>query len=345
MSELIINSKKFKDNLDIIAHHIGDKNKLALVIKDNAYGHGLQEIATLACAYGIKSVFVKNELEALQISHLFEHITVLYGPISNTSPSSIHSSINSLENLQHLQPSRCVELKVNTGMNRNGIPREKLEMFIEEILKKKLILLGVFTHNGYGDLNDGEDFEKAQKIFVEVKEEVRYLSEKMSFKLPRFHSLSSSGTLRSDKIEDDLVRVGIAAYGYLGNTFDIAPSKKLSPIASLWADRICTQHLKKGSKIGYGGKSILEEDSIISTYDIGYGDGLFRLNGNKPSIKTAEGHTILPVTSMDCFSCQSNEDRLCVFDDASSIANAFDTIAYEVLTSLSPFIKRTVVDE
>lgn len=343
MSEIIINSKKFKDNLDIITQHIGDKNKLALVMKDNAYGHGLEEIATLACAYGIKSVFVKNELEALKISHLFEHITVLYGPISNNSPSSIHSSINSLENLKHLQPSRCVELKVNTGMNRNGIPREKLGMFIDEILKKELVLLGVFTHNGYGDLNDGEDFEEAQKIFLEVKEEVRYLSEKMSFKLPRFHSLSSSGTLRSHNIEDDLVRVGIAAYGYLGNTFDIPVSKKLSPVASLWADKICTQDLKKGSKIGYGGKSILEKDSIISTYDIGYGDGLFRLNGNKPSIKTTDGHTILPVTSMDCFSCESDQDRLCVFDDATQIANAFDTIAYEVLTSLSPFIKRTVI--
>lgn len=342
MSELIINSKKFKDNLDIITEHIGDRNKLALVLKDNAYGHGLEEIATLACAYGIKSVFVKNESEALKISHLFEHISVLYGPISNTSPCCIHACINSLENLEHLQPSRCVELKVNTGMNRNGIPREKLQMFIEEILKKKLILFGVFTHNGYGDLKGG-DFEETQKNFAQIKEEVRYLAQKMGFKLPRFHSLSSSGTLRSPAIEDDLVRIGIAAYGYLGNSFSIPVSQNLSPIASLWADKICTQNLKKGSKIGYGGKTILEKDSTISTYDIGYGDGLFRLNGNKPPVKTADGSLILPITSMDCFSCESDKDRICVFDNANILANTFDTIAYEVLTRLSPFIKKTII--
>ncbi|MDO7252769.1 alanine racemase [Helicobacter cappadocius] len=342
MSEILINSTKFKNNLDLIAEHIGDKDKLALVMKDNAYGHGLQEIATLACAYGIKNIFVKNESEALKIAHLFEHITVLYGRICNDSPLNIHVSINSMDNIHSLEPSRCVELKVNTGMNRNGIPREKLQTFIEEILLKKLVLFGVFAHNGYGDVSE-QSFQDAQKVFSEVKEEVLYLAEKLSFKIPRFHSLSSSGTLRSDKIEDDLVRIGIAAYGYLSNTFDIPLSKKLTPIASLWADKICEQSLKKGSKIGYGGKTVLEKDTIISTYDIGYGDGLFRINGNKPSLKTAEGYIILPVTSMDCFSCESTLERVCVFDDATSIAKLFDTIPYEVLTSLSPFIKRSVI--
>ncbi|PAF53354.1 alanine racemase [Helicobacter sp. 13S00482-2] len=342
MSEILINSTKFKNNLDVIAQHIGDKNKLALVIKDNAYGHGLQEIATLGCAYGIKNVFVKNEAEALKVIHLFEHITVLYGQVCSTSPRNIHASINSMEGIQLLEPSRCVELKVNTGMNRNGIPREKLQEFIEKILLRKLTLLGVFTHNGYGDTTD-ESFQDAQKIFSEVKEEVIYLSKKLSFKLPRFHSLSSSGALRSEKIEDDLVRIGIAAYGYLGNIFDIPLSKKLSPVASLWADKICEQSLKKGTKIGYGGKTLLQKDMIISTYDVGYGDGLFRINGNKAPVKTAEGYTILPVTSMDCFSCEGSNQRVCVFDDARSIAQIFDTIPYEVLTNLSPFIKRSVI--
>ncbi|PAF49881.1 alanine racemase [Helicobacter sp. 12S02232-10] len=342
MSEILIDSKSFKNNLDIIASHIKDKNKLALVLKDNAYGHGIEQIASLACEYGIKSVFVKNEFEALKIAHFFDHITVFYGNISPKVPKNIHLSINSLNTLEHLEEKRSIELEINTGMNRNGIPRQNLSFFIEKILSKKLNLFGVFMHNGYGD-EKNNDFEEAQKSFLQVKEEIVYLSKKLGFALPRFHSLASCGTLRSGKIEDDLVRIGIAAYGYLGNNFPIPIAESLKPIASLWADKICEQRLPKGSKIGYGGKSVLKKDTIVSTYDIGYGDGFFRHDGSKGELTTAEGYLILPITSMDCFSCISQEERVCVFNDVSSIAKMFHTIPYEVLTSLSPFIKRTLI--
>ncbi|PAF41836.1 alanine racemase [Helicobacter sp. 11S03491-1] len=341
MAEILIDSKKFKNNLDTIVSHIKDKNKLALVLKDNAYGHGLEQIAPLAYAYGIKSVFVKNEFEALKIANFFDHITILYGNLSPNAPKNIHITINSLKTLENLEKNQSVELKVNTGMNRNGISPKDLGLFIEKIQSKNLNLLGVFTHNGYGDV-EKQDFQEAQKRFCLIKEEVRYLCQKLSIPYPRFHSLSSSGTLRSADIKDDLVRVGIGAFGYLTNTFLLPIANSLKPIASLWADKICEQSLKKGAKIGYGGKSILQEDAIISTYDIGYGDGLFRLN-EKHSLCTSEGYPILPVISMDCFSCISTQEKVCVFDDASHIAKIFDTIPYEVLTSLSPFIKRSII--
>ncbi|PAF41402.1 alanine racemase [Helicobacter sp. 11S02596-1] len=342
MSEILINKKAFKNNLDTIVSHIKDKNKLGLVLKDNAYGHGLEQIASLASDYGIQSVFVKNEFEALKIAHLFKHITAFYGKLSPNAPKNISLSINTLQALDHVEENRSIELEVNTGMNRNGIAREKLAVFIEKILSKKLNLFGIFTHNGYGDEKIA-DFEEAQEIFAQTKEEVIYLSKKLGFPCPRFHSLASSATLRSEKIDDDLVRIGIAAYGYLGNTFELPIAKNLKPVASLWADKICEQTLPKGAKIGYGGKSILQESATISTYDIGYGDGFFRHNGNRGKLTTAGGYLILPITSMDCFSCICTEERICVFDDASDIAAMFDTIPYEVLTSLSPFLKRTII--
>ncbi|PAF48451.1 alanine racemase [Helicobacter sp. 12S02634-8] len=342
MAEILINSRFFKNNLDTITAHIKDKNKLALVLKDNAYGHGLEQIATLAHNYGIKNVFVKNESEALKIAHLFEYVTALYGSLSPHSPRNIALSINAPEALENIKAGAYVELKVNTGMNRNGIPISALESFVSNILHKKLHLLGVFAHNAYGD-ETGGDFEKAQKNFLQVKQTITYLSNKLGFPLPRFHTLSSSGTLRSAVIDDDLVRIGIGAYGYLGNTFPLPIADSLKPIASLWADKICEQHLLKGSKIGYGGKSILDQDTTISTYDVGYGDGLFRHNGNKGTLTTAEGYLILPITSMDCFSCISRAKRVCVFDNAQLLAQMLDTIPYEILTNLSPFIKRTII--
>ncbi|HCD73266.1 MAG TPA: alanine racemase, partial [Helicobacter sp.] len=60
-------------------------------------------------------------------------------------------------------------------------------------------------------------------------------------------------------------------------------------------------------------------------------------------VHTAKGYQILPRLSMDCFSCLCDEPRICVFDDVSELAKAFGTISYEILTHLSPSIKRTII--
>ncbi|STP13133.1 alanine racemase [Helicobacter mustelae] len=342
MAQILIDSQKYKNNLDLITSHLHDKTKLAIVLKDNAYGHGLEEMAHLSHNYGIKSVFVKNESEARKIEHLFEHITIFYGIPSSPLPPNIHPVIHSNQNLDLLASPCSVELKINIGMNRNGIAPRELESMITKILQKDLGLFGVFAHNGYGD-DLMEDFQNGQQIFQEIKEQTLYLSQKLGFPRPRFHSLNSSGTLRSREFPDDLVRIGMAAYGYCGANFPLEIADRLQPIASLWADKICTHYLPKGAKIGYSGMSVLQEDSFVSTYDIGYGDGLFRFDGTQPPYFSADGFLILPKTSMDCFSALSTKERICVFDDARTLAQIFHTIPYEILVRISPFIQRIIL--
>ena len=342
MAEILICSHSYKNNLDTITKHLGSKDKLGIVLKDNAYGHGLIEMARLASDYGIKSVFVKNELEARLIAHLFEHITILYGSVTPNPPKNFHPVVHAPEHLDALTPRTSIELKVNIGLNRNGLNPQNLDTIIQKILEKQIELFGVFAHNGYGD-DAGEEFDKSQKIFESIKQEVTYLAQKRGFKLPRFHSLNSVGTLRSSTIQDDLVRIGIAGYGYLTPDFPLEVATNLKPIASLWADRICTHALKKGDRIGYSGITQLEQDSLVSTYDIGYGDGLFRFSGREEAFFTADGYRLLPRSSMDCFSALSTKERICVFNDARILARIFGTIPYEILTSLSPFIKRTII--
>lgn len=340
MAKLLIHSSFFKHNLDLISSHIGSKNKLALVLKDNAYGHGIKEIAKLAKEYGIKNVFVKNEQEALQIHNDFEHITALYGNISPQSPLNICQTIHSLESLRSFSTQRKIELKFNTGMNRNGLEPNQVQEAIELILKNNLSLFGVFSHNGYGD-DGGEKMQQQHQKSQEIKEHITHLSKTLGFPLPRFHFLSSSGALRQDKIDEDLVRVGIAAYGYLCASIPIA--KDLKPIASLWAHQISSRTLEAGERLGYSGAGVMPSKDIISTYDLGYGDGLFRINEHHQQITCANGEKILPRMSMDCFSCLSNQKEICVFKNAWSWAEKFDTTPYEILVKLSPFIPRELV--
>lgn len=347
MSQILLDSKAFKHNLNLISSTIqkaSPNTQIALVLKDNAYGHGLELMANLAKEYGIKSVFVKNYDEAMKIKDLFPLITAMYGlPLGNIPPN-VAFSVSSKESIISLPKGTHIELKVNIGMNRNGIDIDDIQEHISLALDRGLHILGVFAHNGYGDDLD-KSFEANQARFAYVKDIVRAISNKLGFPMPRFHSLSSSGAVRcalNNTLDDDIVRFGIAAYGYLEVEFPNPISSQLRPVASLWADKIASRSLEKGDRIGYSGITSLSESAIVSTYDIGYGDGFFRVNENTQAY-TADGYRILPRSSMDCFSCICDKPRICVFDNATSLARAFDTISYEILTHLSPFIKRSVV--
>nr|WP_317404494.1 alanine racemase [uncultured Helicobacter sp.] len=348
MAEIILDSKAYKHNLNLISSHIGSHSssnvELAAVLKDNAYGHGLKEIASIAAEYGIKSVFVKNHNEAMQVCELFPQVTALYGMPQGDFAKNIAFVIHDKEHISALPKGTKVELKVNAGMNRNGIQPSELQSFIKDILQKGLELIGVFSHNGYGDDLDSAFFD-TQSNFALIKQEVLHLSQKYGFAPPRFHSLSTSGAIRvasESGITDDLVRIGIGAYGYLDVSFKNPISAKLQKVASLYADRVSTRFLDKGERVGYSGCTTLESPQVISTYDIGYGDGFFRVSEHH-KVHTANGLQILPRSSMDCFSCFCDEPRICVFKDVSELAKAFGTISYEILTHLSPSIKRTII--
>lgn len=359
MAYIRLDSQVFFHNLTAITNELSKAcpttPNLALVLKDNAYGHGLEQIAHLAKQAGIESVFVKNYEEAISIAQLFDTITALYGEIPPNAPSNIWASIPSLQALEscatahkNAHQTRNIELKIDIGMHRNGIAINELDRALSLLENSQHIrLAGVFGHNGYGD-NDDESFFTSVQAFREITNKVRKWCEARNYPAPRFHSLSTSGALRladsahSTLPQDlgDLVRIGIGAYGY--HTSELPLHIELKPIASLWARKISSLALKKGDKIGYGGVSVVEKDGVFSTYDVGYGDGLLRVD-SRQNLTCASGEKILPVMSMDCFSCQSEREEICVFDDVRAWAKEFGTIPYMILTHLSPALKRVVV--
>jgi alanine racemase len=106
--------------------------------------------------------------------------------------------------------------------------------------------------------------------------------------------------------------------------------------------RISTRTLKEGQSVGYGGTYKATEDTIISTYDVGYGDGFLRLNERK-NYTTPDGFKVLGRVSMDNLSLNTNKDEVCIFNDANTLAKVHDTISYEITTTLSTNIKRVIV--
>jgi alanine racemase len=142
-------------------------------------------------------------------------------------------------------------------------------------------------------------------------------------------------------LEQDIIRLGIGAYGYneLPSCYD---RLNLKPVLSLWAKRVSTRVLKKGERVGYGGTFIAPKKMVVSTYDLGYGDGWMRSSTMKSFI-TAEGLPILGRVSMDYISLESSKDEVCIVDDALLAGRQTGTISYEIITQLSIDIERVVV--
>ena len=340
MAKILLNKENLFYNFKVISEHTKSKDKVAIVLKDNAYGHGIVEIATLAKEFGIKKAVVRTLNEALIIEKLFDYILILAEKTFHTYSHTFHIALNTLEDIDNLPQNSNVHIKVDTGMHRNGIHPNQIEEAISGLYKRKINITGVFTHHKCAD-ELSTDFFWQNTIFSDVKTDVKRICEQLLLPIPAFHSCNSAALFRHTNFDEDFARVGIASYGYLDNA-NIFKFPKLKPVLSLWASKLATRTLKKGQSLGYGGTFIAKEDMVISTYDVGYGDGFLRLN-ERCSFETTKGYKVLGRVSMDNLSLNTQDDKVCIFDDVTSLAKVHDTISYEITTTLNPTIHKEIV--
>lgn len=337
MATIILNKNNFFNNLDIIAKYCKSVDKIALVLKDNAYGHGLVEMSTMAKEYGIKKAVVRTQREAKIAESFFEYILVL-GDIPTCKSEVIRYTINDLQSIKEFSKGTKVELKVDTGMHRNGITMDELEEAFIKIKDAGLLLEGMFTHHRSADELTSEWYWQREN-FEDAKIRAKELSKKYGFAPLRFHSSNSAALFRNASFDEDMARVGIAAYGCMKLPLAINIDG-FKPVLSLWAKKLSSRKLVAHQRVGYGGDGEVLCDEVVSNYDFGYGEGFLRVCAN--GYKTPEGVELIGRISMDNSSFLSSSDELLIFDDATYVATFASTISYEVLTSLKPEIKREI---
>lgn len=333
MAYITLNKKHFFNNLDIIANKTKTIDKIAVVLKDNAYGHGIVEMATMAKEYGITKAVVRCDVEAKMIEDFFDYILVL-AEIPKTPSEKVRYTINDIKKIDNFPKDTKIELKFDSGMHRNGVSYEQLEEALELINKQGLKLEAMFTHHRSADELTSEWFWQNEN-FEKAKQKVKDLG----YKGLRFHSSNSASTMRHSNIDEDMVRVGIAIYGCFES--DAVDTREFKPVLSLWAEKNSQRAVSKGERVGYGGTYTFSEDEVVSNYDFGYADGFHRLCSN--NYTAPGGEKLIGRISMDNSSFLSEKDELLVFDNASVVASSAKTISYEVLTSLKPYIRREII--
>ncbi len=339
MAYIILNKNNFFNNLDIIAKRTKSVDKIALVLKDNAYGHGLLEMASMAREYGIKKAVVRTTDEAQKVEEFFEYILVL-GEIPTSVSQKVRYTINDIKSIEKFPKGTKVELKVDTGMHRNGVDMREMEEAFLRIKEAELILEGLFTHHRSADELTSEWFWQKEN-FQKAKAEAQRLAQKFGFGALRFHSSNSASLFRHVDFDEDMARVGIAAYGCL-ELPEAFGAEHFKPVLSLYAKKLSQRALQAGSRVGYGGDGVLTQESVVSNYDFGYGDGFLRICAQN-GYKTPNGVELVGRISMDNSSFLSAQEELLIFDDARVAASYAKTISYEVLTSLKAHLKREVI--
>ncbi|MDF1879956.1 alanine racemase, partial [Sulfurimonas sp. MAG313] len=270
------------------------------------------------------------ETEALEIKEYFDYILILSPESSCRFLHNFVYTINSLESIIKF-PSNCrVELKIDTGMHRNGINMHELSEAMTRIKKSSLNLEAIFTHYRSADTMNSEWFWQS-KNFEAIKRSYPHL---------RTHSCNSAAIFRENNFNEDMVRIGIAAYGCLKMDKGFNETG-LQPVLSLIATKISSRTLQKGQSIGYNASFEAKEEMRVSNYDIGYSDGFPRMLSNV--FISPDKFKLLGHVSMDNSSYACTDDELLIFNDANTIASEANTIAYEILTSLSVSLKRKIL--
>lgn len=311
--------------------------KVLAVVKGNAYGLGLREVARELAALNCPGFVVSSLDEAVAIrkSLVFSPILVLESSneFRQFASMKLTMAVHSLDQLRAIAKMNIplrIQLNFDLGMHRDGLQADECSTAIEIIKKSRLVLLGIYGHHT-GEKN----FKTETSVFEKIVEEFKVFPNIL------IHHSASIGLEKEDDFSN-AVRVGGAIYG-LVQTGKI----KLLPTASLLSPIWNKIKVRKGENVGYQGGAPVPEEGFIYTLPIGYADGLPR---NRKNIGWCRGEIMIQVgtTMMNHLILFSKEDigldqEIELFGehlDIFNLSKLYKTIPYELTTELSPFLKR-----
>ena len=245
-----------------------------------------------------------------------------------------------------------VHIKIDSGMHRLGFTREQLPDLIN-LLKAQDVLkpISVFSHLSVADEPAQDAYTQQQFEYFEACCE--QLQQAFDHYIMR-HILNTSGIVRFPERQYDMVRIGIGLYG-IRTLFD-GSEDALMPVSALRSIIISIKEWPAGTTVGYGRHGVLERDSRIATINIGYADGFDRHFGNGRVSMWVSGKmcptvgnvcmdaVMIDVTDVPC----KVGDTVEIFGEhvpVEQLSEARDTIPYEILTSVSPRVKRVYYRE
>ena len=355
---LEINLSNLKNNLAFIKSKVDKRTLVMAVVKAFAYGSDSiiiskelekEKIDYLAVAYTNEGIRIREAGIKTPILVLHPQVNDFEKIIQFNLEPSIYSFriLNAFMSKLNLIENYPFQIKFNTGLNRLGFSKNEIDKLTG--LLNGLRPNFIFSHLGASEDISEKNFTKQQiETFSEIAD---VFQKKIGYKIKK-HILNTSGILNFPNSQFDMVRSGIALYGY-GN--DLKYKSKLKPLLSLKTIISQIHKIKKGDSVGYNMGFVSIKKMVIGTLPIGHADGIGRqygkgrgkvlINGKQAPII---GNVCMDMLMIDVSNINCREgDLVTIFDDKNIFADEFaelgETISYEILTSLSQRIKRVII--
>lgn len=352
-------------NLKGIRKKVGRDVKVMAVVKANAYGHGIVEVARFLQDSAVEYFGVANAEEGavLREAGITAPIHVFTIPAATQIPAftsfGLEATVGSetearLLNTQARRSGKIlnIHIKVDTGMNRIGVkPRDlsKLAKVLSGL--RQLEIKGVYTHFATADRRD-KSFSKQQlALFHQSLDALR-----IAGIVPEvIHCSGSAGILDLPESYFSMVRPGIMMYGYYPSD-ETTGSVSVKPVLSLKSRVSVVKWIEPGESVSYGRRFMAPRRTRIATLPVGYADGYMRLLTGQSNVLI--GGTVFPVVGticMDQLMVDVGKTDVRVGDEAVLIgrqgrktitawdlASKIGTIPYEICTNISSRVPRIV---
>ena len=359
---LEVNLTQLKQNLENIRTKVAPA-KVLVVLKANAYGHGVDGVAPFIAPFAdYIGVAIAEEGIHLRKMGIATPILVMGGTLPQQLPDFFEydltlaaSSLDLLTAAEQLAASTRkrlkIHLKVDTGMERIGVREYEADSLIELALScSHLDLEGIFTHFANSEVMSLQKNMTPLSLQLERFEEILALFEKRGAPQPRIrHTANSGAILLHPESYYDMVRPGVLFYGvYPGR--DVEKTIEVRP-ALTWRSKVVYSKITQpGRGVSYGSLWQAEAESRVVTVPCGYADGYFRRMTNQARVNI-NGRLYPQVgrICMDQFMVNAGEDDVKVGDEvillgggitAEDLADWTGTNEYEVMTNISARVPR-----
>jgi len=352
------------------------RRRLLAVVKANAYGHGIIEIARLALAEGVDWLGVHSPEEgaALRESGIAAPILVL-GPVApgrfeEALRDDLRLTVYDRETAEGLSAAAVrlgtkarVHIKIETGTNRQGLRAAELTAFARRLARLPGIEIeGLSSH--FANIEDTTSLEYAKRQTAQFAEGTALLR-KAGIRVPIRHMAATGAAIVYPESQFDMIRLGIGLYGlwpsketYLSCRLRKRKPFVLKPVLSWRAKIAQVKSVPKGAFVGYGCTFRTTRPTRLAVIPVGYADGYDRalsnaahvlVRGKRAAVRgriamnffTADVTDIPGAAAGDIVTLVGRDGRETVSADA--LAALAGTISYEILARLNPAIPRVMV--
>ena len=371
-----VSGAALRHNLELFRSRISPSAGLLAVVKANAYGHGLEPVASLCEEEQVAMLGVHTaaEISALRAAGVRTPVLAMgyltAAQVEAVVDTDVHVLLSSRVVLAALaaHASRLgrrlpVHIKVDTGTHRQGVPPGEAAQLARAAADAGLEVVGVATH--FANIEDTTDHGYAYSQLERFRAAAAAIQEAVG-PVPYLHAACSAAALLFREADFSLVRVGISLYGHWPSRETYLSwlqahgrdGVRLEP-ALTWRCRVGQlKEVGRGEPIGYGLTYRPTRPTLVAVLPVGYAEGYPRglsnrgrvlLNGQTGRVlgRVCMNHVMVDVT--DIGSVAEGDVATLIGRDggervsAEELGELTGTINYEILARLSPLLPRVIV--